>query len=235
MKLSKTALALALAAIATNAMAANGWKSSVEVGVILTSGNTSTQSTNLKAGVEHESDKLRNEAKFEALNVKGDTGRLSERYVASGKSSYKYNALSYSYITAGGEHDPFSGYAYQVSGTLGYGHRFINSEKTTLDFEGGPGYRQTRVRGAEDAVGEGVLRLSGVFTHKLSKSAEFSEALESNIGEELTISKSVTAITAQVAGDLSMKTSLTVRHNSDVPAGVKNTDTETAVTLLYTF
>ena len=80
-----------------------------------------------------------------------------------------------------------------------------------------------------------MVRLNGIFTHKLSKTSEFSEALVTAIGEESTISKSVTAITAQVADNLSMKTSLTVRHNTVVPDGVKNTDTETAVTLLYTF
>jgi len=235
MSFSKSAVALALMAAGTSAIAAESWKSDVEVGLILTSGNTETQSTNLKAGVEHESNKWRNEAKFETLNVKGKEGRLSERYVASGKTSYLINDASYTFLTADGEHDPFSGYAYQATSALGYGHRLIDTEATVLDLNGGPGYRQTRIRGDEDAVGEGVLRLAGLYTQKLSKTAEFSQALITAIGEVSAISKSVTAITAQIAGNMSMKAALTIRNNTEVPAGIKNTDTETAVTLVYTF
>ena len=235
MKILSMAIATALVTMGSSAMAEGKWKSAVEAGLVLTSGNTETPSTNFKSTVEHESAKWRNEAKLEALNVKGKEGRLSERYVASGKSSFKYNEKSYSFLAVDGEHDPFSGYAYQVSGALGYGHRVIGTETTTLDFEGGPGYRETRVRGVDESVGEGVLRLSGLYTQKLSKTAEFSESIVSAIGEQSTITKSITSITAQVAGDLSMKTSLTIRNNTDVPAGVKNTDTETAVTLVYTF
>ena len=235
MKLIKTAVSLAILSIGTNAMAANGWKSGVEVGFLLTDGNTETQSTNIKASVEHESDKWRNEAKLEALNVKGKEGRLSEKYLASGKSSFKYSATSYSFITADGEHDPFSGFAYQVNSSIGYGYRLIGTDTTTLDLEGGPGYRETRERGADEAVDEVVIRLSGKYVQKLSKTSAFSEELITAYGEEATITKSVTAVSAQIAGNLSMKTSFTIKNNTSVPVGVKATDKETAVTLVYTF
>ena len=235
MKLSKSVIALAMLAAGSSAFAENGWKGSVELGLILTGGNTETQSTNLKGAIEHESDKLRNEAKVEALNVKGKEGRLSEKYNASGKSSYKYNDVSYSFITAEGEHDPFSGFAYQASGTLGYGHRVINKESMVLDLEAGPGYRQTRVRGEDEEVSEGVFRLNATYVQKLTKTSEFSEALTVAVGEESTITKSVTAVTAQIVGNLSMKTSLTVKNNSEVPADTEETDTEVAATLVYSF
>lgn len=235
MKLSKTAIALALLAAGTNVLAEDGWKNSVEAGLLWTSGNTETQSINVKGATAHESKKWRNEAKLEALNVKGEESRLSEKYLGSAKSSYKYNELSYSFITADGEHDPFSGFAYQVNSSLGYGYRVVNKATTMLDLEGGPGYRQTRLRGVDDAEGEGVIRLSGKYVQKLSKTSEFSEELTSAIGEDARITKSVTAISAQIVGNMSMKTTLTVKNNSNTPDGVDATDTETAVTLVYTF
>jgi len=235
MKLLKLIIGLALLASGTYAMAESGWENSVEAGLLWTSGNTKTQSINVKGAAAHELNKWRNEAKLEALNVKGEEGRLSEKYLGSGKSSFKYSELSYSFVTADGEHDPFSGYAYQISSSLGYGYRVINKKTTTLDFEAGPGYRQTRLRGVDGVESEGVIRLSGKYVQKLSKTSTFSEELISAIGEDAKITKSVTALSAQVAGNLSMKASLTVNNNSAAPEGADKTDTETAVTLVYTF
>ncbi|MEP5981727.1 MAG: DUF481 domain-containing protein [Marinobacter alexandrii] len=38
-----------------------------------------------------------------------------------------------------------------------------------------------------------------------------------------------------MVGNLSMKTAFRVKHVSDPPEGKERTDTETAITLLYTF
>ena len=233
--LSASALLPATLMIATNSLAADGWKSSVEVGFLLTDGNTETQSTNVKGAAAHETASWKNEATLEALNVKGKEGRLSEKYLGSGKSAMKFSEASYAFLTASGEHDPFSGYAYQVNASLGYGHSVIKTDRTSLDFEGGPGLLQTRLRGVDEAESEGVLRLSGKYVQKLSKTSEFSEELTSSIGENTTITKSITALSAQIAGSMSMKVSLTVKNNSNTPVEVEATDTETAVTLVYSF
>jgi len=235
MKILKTASALAILTVASNAMAASNWNSSVELGLLLTAGNTETQSTNAKASVAHESNNWRNEVKAEALNVKGKQGRLSERYIASGKASLKYSDTSYSFLSANGEHDPFSGYAYQAGAALGYGYRIIGSESKLLDFEGGLGYRQTRLRGVDTPEKEPVLRISAKYVQKLSKTAEFSEEFVTAVGEIKTITRSVTALSAQVVGNMSMKASLTIENNSNVPEGIKPTDAETAITLVYKF
>ncbi len=235
MKAIKTVSAVALLMVGGNVMAASDWKSEVELGFLLTAGNTETQSTNAKGLITHETSSWRNEAKMQALNVSGKEGRLSEKYLASGKSSLKLNETSYSFIVADGEHDPFSGYAYKASSSVGYGYRAIGSEITILDIEAGAGFRQTRLRGVTETEDEGVLRLSGKFTYKLSKTAEFSEELVSVMGQLKTITRSVTAISAQVAGNFSMKASLTIENNSNAPVNAEPTDTETSVTLVYIF
>jgi len=50
-----------------------------------------------------------------------------------------------------------------------------------------------------------------------------------------TKSRSVTAVSATLKNALSMKVSLKLDHNSDVEGDSKKLDTETAVTLVYTF
>lgn len=214
--------------------AESAWKGSVELGVIYTSGNTENESVNAKSAVEQTIDKWRNSASLEALNIKSKEGRTAEKYVGNGKSAYQFGEHSYAYVSGSGERDLFSGYDYQASVSAGYGYRAIGTEKVTLDLEIGPGYRQVKLDN-DDAEGEAIGRLSAKYENKLSKTSTFGEELTSEIGSDATITKSITTLSAQVNGDLAMKISLTIKNNSNVPAGVEETDTETAVTLVYSF
>jgi putative salt-induced outer membrane protein len=215
--------------------AEDGIKSSVEVGVVLTSGNTETRTGNLKGKAEQTKGKFRNTVAAEALYVDGDQGKLSEKYLGSGKSAYQFGKHSYGFVTATLERDLFSGYDYQASISAGYGYRVIDSKEMTLDFEAGPGYRRNKPDNT-DAEGELIGRLAGLFAYRFNKTATFTEELVSEIGTDGAITKSVTALTAQIVGNMAMKASLTARHNSsDLPAGVEAMDTETALTLVYTF
>jgi putative salt-induced outer membrane protein len=54
-------------------------------------------------------------------------------------------------------------------------------------------------------------------------------------GESNTYMESVTALAAKLVGSWSMKFSYTVKHNSEVTAGLENTDTYTAVGIEYGF
>ncbi|MEQ1813513.1 MAG: DUF481 domain-containing protein [Candidatus Nitrotoga sp.] len=104
----------------------------------------------------------------------------------------------------------------------------------TLDLEIGPGARQTKLRN-NTSSNEFMGYVAGKLLWKFSPSASLSENLTSEIGDDTTISRSVTALTAQLAGSLAMKLSFTARHISKVPALVKRKDTETAMTLVYGF
>jgi len=226
---------LCSALVSTVAVAEDGIKSSVELGLVQTSGNTDTQSINGKANFEMTKNVWRTEASLEALSVKGEEERLSEKYLGTGQVSYLINDRSYAFLAANGEHDPFSGYSYQAGGSLGYGHRVIKKPTMLLDLEVGPGYRETKLRATGDTNDEAILRLAGKFAWDLSKTSKFTEVLTVESGEDLTITKSVTAVTAQIAGNMAMKASFTLKNTSDPAPGADETDTETGLTLVYTF
>lgn len=230
-----TLLCLAMVGTSAAAIAKDETKASVELGMIFTSGNTETESTNAKAKVEKTKNKWRGGASLEALNVKGEDGRLAERYLGEGKVSYLFSERSYGFVTGKGEHDPFSGYSYQVSGAAGYGFRALNKETMFLDLEVGPGYREVKVRDSGKTDGEGILRLFGNYEWKVSDTSKFTEELSVEAGEDLTIYKSITAITAAINSSLSMKASFTVKHQSETPPDTDDTDYETALTLVYNF
>ena len=235
--MKKTILATALLSVVSVANAADGWKSSVELGSVLTTGNTQSQSLNAKGSTEYTKGKSRNSASIQALNVTGKVNgqnqRLAERYNADAKTAYQYTEHSYSFFSGTGVHDPFSGFAYQVSATLGYGYRVFDTAKAVLDLEVGPGYRQTRLRSETKEKSSAIAHVAVNGKWSISKTSALTEDLVTE-GADYWLTKSVTALSASINSDLAMKLTLTVKNNSAPPAGKKATDTETAVTLVYT-
>jgi putative salt-induced outer membrane protein len=210
------------------------YKGNVELGYVNTTGNTETQTLNAKAKVEALYNKWRQTLQLEALNSSDKKVTTAERYLALLKSDYRFSERDYAFGLLNYENDRFSGYDYRVSLTVGYGRRVIDSELLWLEFEGGPGVRYSKLNDG-DTQDEGVLRLAGKLGWQISESSLFEQDLSTEIGEDVTISRSVSALSMQIIGSLAMKLSYTYRHTSEVPEGVKKNDTETSVTLVYKF
>lgn len=237
MPIKYIAAAIVLSGIAVPGLADDApkpWKGEAGLGVVSTSGNTQTTTVKAYAGLLHEKENWRHTGKFDALNSSDAVRTTAERYMLSGKSDYKFGEFNYMFGMIGYESDRFAGFDYRLSEVVGYGRRVINQNTLTLDLEAGPGARQTKFKtGGSDH--ELIGRVAGNLLWKLSPTASFSENLTSEFGSKSTITRSVTALTAQLMGNLAMKLSYTVRHISDVPAEAKKMDTETAVTLVYGF
>jgi putative salt-induced outer membrane protein len=80
-----------------------------------------------------------------------------------------------------------------------------------------------------------VFRAAGDFEWKISKSATFIQELSSDIGEDKTITRSLTALTTKINSYLSSKIAYQLKHTSDVPPGIERTDTELTFTLLFKY
>lgn len=243
MNLQKTisiSVALFLAAtVSTNSVAEtkakNGeWKGNVELGIVNTTGNTETETVNAKAKAETEREKWRHTITFESLTSSDQGTSTAERYVINGQSDYKFSAHNYFFALINYEDDSFSGYDYRISEALGYGRRVIDDPTLTLGLEIGPGARQSKLEtgGSEN---ETTVRGAAKLMWKIAETSTFTEDLGTDVGEDVTITKSVTALTAQVNGSLATKITYTIKNTSDVPVGVEKTDTETSVTLVYSF
>lgn len=211
-----------------------GWTAEIGLGYVRTSGNTNTESTKGNAKAVKEVEKWRHTANVEALKSSDEDVTTAERYFVSGKSDYKFSKHNYWYATVSYDDDRFSGYDYRLTESLGYGRRIIHEPNLSLDGEIGPGARQSKTDDG-DKQDEFLLRLAGNLNWKISDTSEFSEELSTEIGEDDTVSKSVTGLKANINNSLAMKITYTVKHTSDVPVGVKKTDTEFVVTLVYNY
>ena len=224
-------------ALAGAAMAEEGgseWGGEAELGIVSTDGNTETQTISAKAKAINEREKWKHELGLEALNTEDKDVTTAERYSLTGKTNYKMTERDYIFGYFNYKDDRFSGYNWRASESIGYGRHVIAEEDLTLDVEAGVGARQSeRDDGTEED--EGLIRLFGGLGWKISDTSKFTEELSSEIGEDVTISKSVTGLKTQINSSLAMKITYTVEHTSKVPATIEKVDRETAVTLVYSF
>ena len=209
------------------------WESEIELGIVTTRGNTDTQNINGKASVVNKRKNWTHTGKLEVLNNANSDTTTAERYFVSGKTAHNIDDRSYEFGLLTYESDRFSGYDYRATATIGYGYTVLKSDIQTLDLEIGAGIRESKLEDTGETNDEGLLRGAGVYSRKLSDHATLSEELTVEAGEDSTITKSITGLKSQVAGNLATKITLTVEHTSDVPDTVKHTDIETAVTLVF--
>lgn len=240
MSLSRTHFPLLVASLALFTSLANakeppeGISGEGELGWVTTSGNTNTRSINAKLKVNYLSGLWRQEGRLEGMRTSQGDSTLAERYLVSGKSDYRFRPHDYVFMTVRYEDDRFSGYEYQFSEAMGYGHRTVDRETVTLDMEIGAGGRHSREIGAERRD-EAIARAAAKLRWALSPTARFSEDLLVESGESNTYSESVSALTVKINSHFATRLSLTAKHNSSVPAGIEHTDVISAAALVYDF
>ncbi|AYA66614.1 DUF481 domain-containing protein [Alteromonas sp. RKMC-009] len=215
------------------------------LGFIFTSGNTETTSINASLEGHQELEKWSNDYTVEGLYKKetvtdDDTGEDVERtsaqkFFASGQGNYKLENPDYRLFGfASYEDDRFSSYNYQSTVAAGWNQKVWQNDTTSLEYSIGPGYSWAETQ--EDVEQNSfIVRASGAFEWLISDTAKFSQTVSTEVGDENTKSRAESALTATISGNLSMKLSVKLDHNSRVNEGVEKLDTATAVTLVYSF
>src|SRR5690606_31548627 len=88
----------------------------------------------------------------------------------------------------------------------------------------------------QDSEGSAILRLAGNLNWKISENSRFTTLVATEVGEENTKSRAEASVSANINSSLAMKFSIAATHNSYLEDTTKEKlDTETAVTLVYTF
>lgn len=231
----------------------------VTLGVLLTSGNTETQSLKGQINVTHDMAIWRNNyvlegfSKEDQVEYEDDDGntlteqqRTAERYFASIQTDFKLNSENRGLFIFGSyEEDHFSGYQYQGTLAAGYSDRLFKTENSRFDYSIGPGmsFTETEEFVADDGTlteseteSTGVLRISTNYLYQISETTKFTQTLASDIALESnrnTKTKAETALTVAINGSLALKAGYTVLYNSEVPEDIEHADTQTSLTLVY--
>ncbi|MCS4306350.1 putative salt-induced outer membrane protein YdiY [Rheinheimera pacifica] len=220
------------------------WTTSAELGAITTSGNTVGTSITGKIDAKQELEQWSNQYIFSAFfkedektNADGDkvTEKSAERYMISAKTAYKLES-EFDKLFAFGSYtdDEFGAYTEYTTLAVGYGTRVYNAEDKSLDMEIGPGYF-TGKRSTGETENGLIVRGAASFKWTISESASFAQTLSVEYGDDNTRSIAETSLLAKINGSLQMKAAFLVQNDSDVPVGKKSTDTQTSLTLVYSF
>ena len=215
-----------------------------EFGFIVTTGNSETTSISAGLNATQELEQWSNVYLIEGLykndTITNEAGEDEERTTAhrifaSAQANYKLENPDHRLFGfASYEDNRLSSFEYQGTLAAGWNQLVWEDETSSFDYSVGPGYTF-----AEDLAGESfngvVLRGAANYSWNISETARFTQTLSTEVGSDNTRSRSESALSAQIAGGVSLKVSLLLNHNTDVAANRDKLDTETAITLVYSF
>jgi len=210
------------------------WSGKATLGYLATSGNTENTTLNTGFEVGYKTGDWAHLANAAAINASENEVTTAEAYDLGWKSERNLTDKDFLFGRVTWRKDKFGGYDTQLSETIGYGRRLLDTDKHKLNAEIGAGARQSKLQdGTEED--ETIFRGGMYYKWLLSETAEFRQNLTAEGGEANTYVESVTAISAKLLGDLALVASYTIKHNTDVPALTEKTDTYTALSLEYAF
>lgn len=218
-----------------------------EFGFIFTTGNTETTSASAGLTIKQELEEWSNEFAIQGLYKQdqvtvgqGDDAEdveqtTAQKIFASGQGNYKLENPDHRIFVFGSyEDDRFSNFKSQSTIAVGWNQKVWEDDVSSFDYSVGPGYSFAETQAGED-FDSVIVRGAFNYTRTISETSKFTQTFSTEIGSDNTKSRAESALTAQINGSLSMKLSVRLDHNSDVADDLDNLDTETAVTLVYSF
>ena len=273
--IKKMALAVAASALFSASVVAedaadttdNGWVGTVGAGLVMTGGNTETETGNALFDVTRTIGAWSHNFTTSALWTSDSQRTTAEKYFLSLQSNRDLSERSYLFGYASYDDDRFSSFDYQATAALGYGYQVIDKEAMHLKLEAGPGYRISRSFVYETApvldengnptgavanvinpasglpIKTGVLpkesevvgRFAETFDWQFSDNAKLIQELNVETGSSNTVTRFIVAVETNVIGAIALRVSYGWKNNTDVAPGLEKTDTETGISLAYSF
>ena len=206
----------------------------VELGAIFTSGNTEDENVKYKITVDWLRGNYDTRFSTEGFRSSKENVLAAQRLYHVARTRYALAENSYWMARTSYEDDRFSGYDYQADATISYGRNFLQSiDNMALSGDIGVGMRKSE-SDLED-FSETIIRAAGEYEWSISDTANFFQNLSAEAGDETSIFRSESGIESEIMENVSMRFSVKVKHQTEVPIGREKTDTETAITLVWNF
>lgn len=220
------------------------WHTSAELGAITTSGNTNGTTVSGKIDARQELDEWSNQyivsghfKEDETTNRDGEkvSKRAAERYALSAKAAYKLvDKDDTMFVLASHVDDRFGAYTAYSTLSFGRGTRWLRTTDATVDLEIGPGYFSGERAGGETEAGF-TVRGAAAMKWKLGPTANFLQTVSVERGTSNVHSTAESSLSTRINGTMQMRAAFVARSDSNAPPEKKNTDTQTSLTLVYSF
>ena len=234
-------------AAATEAANAGTWAADGQLGLIITSANTTTKSGNASFNAAHVMGRWTIGGGLAALYA--STGGVSTQQDFNGnlQADLALSKRTFWFSNARWDRNLFTGFAYQESIATGGGFKFVETPATLLAGELGVGYRREKpeilttgplgnvlTRQREPAVGDAVLQAGLVYSHSITQSTKVVNAVLVQYGASDTTTTDNLSLQVKVDATLSLAVGMQLVNNTSPPPGsAKHTDTVMTVNLVY--
>ncbi len=208
--------------------------SEIELGALYTSGNTTDENIQFRGAIDYSLGKWDLGLIIDGFRSSNEDELAAQRIYYVSEANYNINEESFVLTRLAHDDDRFSGYEGQSDISLNYGRNLlVDREDMGLTLNVGGGYRHSRT--LEETFSETIFRLAADFNWDLSDSAAFLQEFSTEAGEETSIFRARSSIETQIVENLLLRFSVSLKHQTQVPAGRKNTDTETSMTFVMRF
>ena len=212
----------------------SGLATQVEFGAIFTSGNTENENIKYKIVLDWVQQNWDYKFTSDGFRSSQDGISNAQRLYHSASANYTNNEVSYAQGRVAYENDKFSGFDNQSDVTFNYGRNILqNRDNMSLALTAGVGARRSVIAG--DADTEGLARFAANYLWNLSESADFIQDFSVDAGSNSSIYRTETGVQTDILENLSLKFTVKVKHQTEVPVDREKTDTETAMTLVLNF
>lgn len=234
-KASKLSTFIGILSVAATAPALAEFSGEGNLGFSAVSGNSDSESLSAKLAAEYASGNWTHAASASAYAASSDDEQTAESYSAKLETDYLFSEKTYWLGSAAYKSDRFSAYDNQATVSLGVGHHLIDNGITTLDLEGGVGYRSSEPSDNSDTENETIFVGGVTFNHTLTDTTSFSSSWSVESGSENTYAEADLGLRVAMSEALGLALGYVVKHNTEVSEGTEKTDRYTSVTLSYLF
>lgn len=226
---------------------AGTWAAQGQLGLIVTSANTTTKSGNASFDAAHTMGRWTVLGGLAGLY--GSTGGFTTQQDlnANLQADLALSKRTFWFSTLRWDRNLFTGFAYQESVATGAGFDFVETPATVLAGELGVGYRREQpeilttgplgkvvARALQPGQDDAVLQAGLNYSHAITHSTKLANSLLVQYGSSDTTTTDNLALQLQVDATLSLAVGMQLVNNTNPPpGGAKHTDTVMTVNLVY--
>lgn len=227
--------------------------SSAEFGFLYKTGNTKSGDIKTGVNVKYEKEKwlslldlnlLIKKTEQEYGDGKTHLKTTQQKWSFTSQTNYTFNSVSKNYIygNASYENSRFGNFDSQSSVSTGWGRNWYKTDKASFFADVGPGFKSD-VKKVTDSIDQErenslIIQAQALYLRKINEHVEFKQNFIAKYAPkngENSKYKAETSITTKLIKTLQLKFTFTVDHNTQVEPGKEKTDTQTAMTLVYSF
>ena len=222
-------------ALLSTALKAGEWSGRGDIGYNSVSGNADSDSLALGLNAGYNTKSWAHTGDIDAYSASQNGTTSAKTYSLKLQSDFDLGKKFFAFGNIRYLDDRFSGYEYQSSVSLGAGRTFLEDGNDLFSGQIGLGYRKSEPTGNPGNEDEPVVTAQMTYNRGLTETTVFESKWNAEAGSDNAYLEGGIAVIVAMTDTLGIKLSQVVKHNTDVPAGTKNTDRHTTVSLNYRF